>query len=52
MDTKKIYESPEMEIITFEVEDVITNSIDNETPVVPGQGMAMLDEDDDFIMHA
>lgn len=50
MNAKKIYESPEMEIITFEVEDVITNS--NETPIAPGQGEAMLDEDDDFIMHA
>lgn len=33
MNEKKLYESPEMEIIRFEEEDVITSS--NETPGVP-----------------
>lgn len=33
MNEKKLYESPEMEIIRFEEEDVITSS--NETPNVP-----------------
>lgn len=36
MNQKKLYESPEMEIIRFEEEDVITASGDsNETPGVP-----------------
>lgn len=33
MNEKKLYESPEMEIIRFEEEDVIRTS--NETPGVP-----------------
>lgn len=36
MNEKKLYESPEMEIIRFEEEDVITASGDsNELPNVP-----------------
>lgn len=34
MNEKKLYESPEMEIIRFEEEDVIRTS-DNEMPGVP-----------------
>lgn len=38
MNEKKLYESPEMEIIRFEEEDVITASgDDNEMPNVPIQ---------------
>lgn len=36
MNEKKLYESPEMEIIRFEEEDVITSSgDDNELPGAP-----------------
>lgn len=31
---KKVYESPEMEVVIFEVEDIITTS-GVETPIVP-----------------
>ena len=38
MNEKKLYESPEMEIIRFEEEDVIrTSGDDNEMPNVPIQ---------------
>lgn len=40
MNEKQLYESPEMEVITFEEEDVITTSGglgENELPTVPFQ---------------
>lgn len=37
MNRKDNYETPEMEIITFETEDVITTSIDSEIPIAPGE---------------
>ena len=39
MHRKKLYEQPELEIMTFEMEDVITTSgtlDDDELPLVPG----------------
>lgn len=47
MNRKDNYETPEMEIITFETEDVITTS-GNETPIVP-PGNHLLD--DDYMIH-
>lgn len=45
MNDKKVYESPKMEVITFEAEDVITDS--DEMPTQPsGQGL-----DDDFYLN-
>ena len=35
---KERYETPEMEIVEFETEDIITTSGDPETPVVPISG--------------
>lgn len=35
MDERKEYESPEMDVINIEMEDVITDS--NETPIVPAE---------------
>ena len=33
---KKIYETPEMEVIAFDSEDVITTSgLENESPMIP-----------------
>ena len=32
---KERYETPEMEIIEFETEDIITTSVEPETPFVP-----------------
>lgn len=32
---KERYETPEMEIVKFEVEDIIRTSSDNETPLAP-----------------
>lgn len=37
MNRKDNYETPEMEIITFETEDVITTSTDSEIPIAPGK---------------
>lgn len=38
MENRKVYEKPEMNVITFEVEDIIRTS--DETPIVPGEGLA------------
>ena len=35
MDERKEYESPEMDVINIEMEDVITDS--NERPIVPAE---------------
>lgn len=35
MDERKEYESPEMDVINIEMEDVITDS--NEMPIVPAE---------------
>lgn len=32
---KERYETPEMEIVEFETEDIITTSVDPETPFAP-----------------
>ena len=37
MNRKDNYETPEMEIITFETEDVITTSTDSEIPIAQGE---------------
>ena len=35
---KMMYEKPEMEVVWFETEDIITSSgDDNETPIAPGK---------------
>lgn len=36
MKEKKIYEKPEMNVITFQAEDVIRTSGDTETDPIPG----------------
>lgn len=35
---KERYETPKMEVVEFETEDIITTS-DNELPIMPGGGM-------------
>ena len=51
MNKKKKYETPEMEVVKIEMEDVIKTSGETETPPVPGDSQYMSFENDDELFH-